>query len=326
VVQGNFLWLVDTQDVKRYEARVMHADVFMRRHLAVLKISLMLPTNFNLYQGAQFVLRLKHDRITLRRQYHALTAVFTPRRLLFPSVSDIKPIQHLLKDDVNDLKLHQLVNRKIRDDDQQLQTVVSILEQPPGSVPFIIYGPAGTGKTSIVVESIVQLLRRDAGVKVLACTPSDPAAGVLVEHLLSAGLDSDSLYHLEASSQYEYEDTSEDAQTSSPIPKREKLLAFRLIVSTCSSASILQTLDVPVGHFSHIVIDDAMQMEEPLAMIPIMTFADVCTNVILAGDPNQLGPAIMSPTAAKAGLGKSYLERLMLMHEVYGSDTQVGKT
>ncbi|KAI0290985.1 P-loop containing nucleoside triphosphate hydrolase protein [Russula brevipes] len=302
----------------------MHADVFMRRHLAVLKISLMLPTNFNLYQGAQFVLRLKHDRIALRRQYHALTTAFAPRRLLFPSVSDIKPIRRLSKDEVNDLKLHQLVNRQIRDDNQQLQTVVSILEQPPGSVPFIIYGPPGTGKTSIVVESIVQLLRRDAGVKVLACTPSDPAAGLLVEHLLAAGLDSDSLYHFQASSQHE--GMFEDVQAPSPIPKREKLLAFRLIVSTCSSASILQTLDVPVGHFSHIVIDDAMQVEEPLAMIPIMTFSDVCTNVILAGDPNQLGPAIMSPTAAKAGLGKSYLERLMLMHEVYGSDTQVRKT
>jgi helicase MOV-10 len=172
----------------------------------------------------------------------------------------------------------------------------------------------------------VQLLRRDAGVKVLACTPSDPAADVLVEYLLSAGLDSDSLYHLEASSQYEYEDTSEDVQTSSPIPKREKLLAFRLIVSTCSSASILQTLDVPVGHFSHIVIDDATQVEEPLSMIPIMTFSDTCTNVILAGDPHQLGPVIMSPTAAKAGLEKSYLERLMLWHEFYAFDTQVGKT
>jgi helicase MOV-10 len=142
VVQGNFLWLDDTQDDKRYEARVMHADVFMRRHLAVLKMSLRLPTDFNLYQGAQFVLRLKHDRIALRRQYHALTTALTPRRLLFPSVSDIKPIRHLSKAEVNDFKLHQLVNRKIRDDDQQLQTVVSILEQPPGSVPFIIYGPS----------------------------------------------------------------------------------------------------------------------------------------------------------------------------------------
>jgi len=88
---------------------------------------------------------------------------------------------------------------------------------------------------------------------------------------------------------------------------------------------MLRALDVPVGHFSHIVIDEAAQGEEPLAMIPIMGFSNAYTNIILAGDPNQLGPIIKSPTAARAGLGKSYLERLMLMDEVYGLDTQAGK-
>ncbi len=109
------------------------------------------------------------------------------------------------------------------------------------------------------------------------------------------------------------------------LPGHERLLAFRVILSTCSSASMLRALDVPVGHFSHIVIDEAAQAEEPLAMIPIMGFSNAFTNIILVGDPNQLGPIIKSPTAARAGLGKSYLERLMLMDEVYGLDTQAGK-
>jgi helicase MOV-10 len=89
---------------------------------------------------------------------------------------------------------------------------------------------------------------------------------------------------------------------------------------------MLQTWNVPVGHFSHIVIDEAAQAEEPLVMIPIIAFSNENTNIILAGDPNQLGPVIKSPTADKAGLGKSYLQRLMFMREVYGLDTQSGKT
>jgi helicase MOV-10 len=60
-------------------------------------------------------------------------------------------------------------------------------------------------------------------------------------------------------------------------------------------------------------------------MIPIMGFSNAYTNIILAGDPNQLGPIIKSPTASRAGLGKSYLERLMLMDDVYGLGTQAGK-
>jgi len=121
-------------------------------------------------------------------------------------------------------------------------------------------------------------------------------------------------------------DVPEDVQSFSLIPGQAKLLAFRVILSTCSSASMLQTLNVPPGHFSHIVIDEAAQAEEPLVMIPILAFSDAYTNVILAGDPNQLGPVIKSPVAAFSGLGKSFLRRLMQIREVYSLGTQIGKT
>jgi helicase MOV-10 len=140
VILGDFLWLDDTQDDTRYEARVTNTSVFIRRRTAVLKMSLRMPTVFNnRYQGVPFLLRFRHNRITLRRQYHALATSFPPpHRLLFPSVSDIKPMRRLSRAEVEVLKF---VNRNIRNDPQQLQAVISVLEQPKGSVPFIIYGP-----------------------------------------------------------------------------------------------------------------------------------------------------------------------------------------
>lgn len=167
-------------------------------------------------------------------------------------------------------------------------------------------------------------MRRNTGVKILACTPSNAAADLLVDRLASAGLDQDQLYRLNAHSRGG--DIPEDVQSYSVIPKHRRLLAFRVILATCSSAAMLQTWSVPVGHFSHIVIDEAAQAEEPLAMIPIATFSNEHTNVILAGDPNQLGPVIKSQTASKSGLGESYLQRLMRMRDVYGLDTQAAKT
>ena len=142
---------------------------------------------------------------------------------------------------------------------------------------------------------------------------------------MATGLDSAKLYRLDAPSTHE-EDMFDDVQAFSQIPVHERLLAFNVVLSTCSKAGFLQDLNVPVGHFSHIVIDEASQAEEPLVMIPIMTFSNSYTNIILAGDPNELGPIIESPTAARSGLGKSYFERLMLMRDVYGLDTQIGKT
>jgi helicase MOV-10 len=142
VVLSDFLWLDDIHDDIRYEARVTGVDVFTRHPLVVLKVSLRLPTDFNFYKEAQFEVRFRHNRIALRRQYQALAAALAPpRRLLFPSVSDIKPMRRLSRVEVDNLKFRQLVNREIRDDGQQFQAVISILEQPPGCIPFIIYGP-----------------------------------------------------------------------------------------------------------------------------------------------------------------------------------------
>ena len=168
-------------------------------------------------------------------------------------------------------------------------------------------------------------MNRDPGFKILACTPSNAAADLLVERLAAAGLDASQLFRLNAYSRYE-EDISEDVQAYSVYEKRAKLLAFRVVLSTCSSAGLLQTENFPAGHFSHILIDEAAQAEEPLSLIPIAAFSNENTNVILAGDPHQLGPVIKSSAASAAGLGKSYLERLMGISQTYGLDTQVGET
>ncbi|KAH9166488.1 RNA helicase [Lactarius sanguifluus] len=324
VIVGDFLWLEDRQEDVYYDTRITKADVFLRGNLAVLKIFLEVPPSFNLYRGVQFLLRFRLNRVTLRRQYYALASSGGHlRHLLFPSDSDIKnPNRRLSKAEIDKLSL---VNENIRDDEQQLQTVVSILQQPKGSVPFIIFGPPGTGKTSTVVESIMQLVHRDASSKILACTPSNAAADLLAERLASAGLTVDQLLRLNARSR-DIRSIPEEIREFSTSPKPAKLRIYRVVLTTCSSAALLQALKIRAGHFSHIVIDEAAQADEPLALIPISAFSNKDTNVILAGDPHQLGPVIKSGPASEAGLGKSYLERLMLISEIYGLDTQAGKT
>ncbi|KAH9038477.1 P-loop containing nucleoside triphosphate hydrolase protein [Lactarius pseudohatsudake] len=322
VIKGDSLLLEDRQGDVHYDARVTNTHVSTLGGLAVLKISLQVPKSFNLYRGATFLLRFQLNRVTLCRQYDALTSSLTHlRRLLFPSASDIKPIRRLSKAEIDVLPL---VNKDIRGDEQQLQTVVSILQQPEGTVPFIIFGPPGTGKTSTVVESIMQLVRRDASFKILACTPSNAAADVLVERLAAAGLTVDQLLRLKARS-YDMKSVPEDVRAFYASPESVNPRVYRVVLTTCSSAALLET-DIPAGHFSHIFIDEAAQADEPLVLIPIATFSNNDTNVILAGDPHQLGPVIKSGPASEAGLGKSYLERLMQISKTYGLDTQAGKT
>jgi helicase MOV-10 len=60
-------------------------------------------------------------------------------------------------------------------------------------------------------------------------------------------------------------------------------------------------------------------------MIALKTMANSSTNVVLSGDPKQLGPIIRSAVARKLGLETSFLERLMkrdVYDEIQGYGTR----
>ena len=104
----------------------------------------------------------------------------------------------------------------------------------------------------------------------------------------------------------------------------DRLNNFKVIVSTCVSAAVFPGIGMARGHFTHIFIDEAGQATEPETFVSIKTLADSNTNIVLSGDPKQLGPVIRSRLARELGLEKSYLERLM-DRSVYNIQTGYGQ-
>uniref|UniRef100_A0A8C2GLE5 RNA helicase n=1 Tax=Cyprinus carpio TaxID=7962 RepID=A0A8C2GLE5_CYPCA len=83
-------------------------------------------------------------------------------------------------------------------------------------------------------------------------------------------------------------------------------------------AGMLVSGGVPKGHFTHIFIDEAGQAVESECIIGIAGLLDpVKGQLVLAGDPQQLGPILRSPLAQLHGLGQSLLERLMTQNALY---------
>lgn len=77
--------------------------------------------------------------------------------------------------------------------------------------------------------------------------------------------------------------------------------------TTCAAASDKRLIEFK---FKKVLIDEATQACEPETLIPIVKGAE---HLILVGDHKQLGPVIMSNEAARANLGRSLFERLVVL-------------
>lgn len=70
-------------------------------------------------------------------------------------------------------------------------------------------------------------------------------------------------------------------------------------------------------HFTHVIIDEAGQSIEPDTLIPMTLLASESGQVILAGDPKQLGPISISRYVKTFNLDTSILERLLTTNSCY---------
>ena len=93
---------------------------------------------FHAYRGAKVNVKFTLNRVPDRRMHQAVTSDFNPRRLLFPTEADCLPLNTPTVRDTQELAL---VDRSLSGNPEQLQAIVAISSRPPGSVPFIMFGP-----------------------------------------------------------------------------------------------------------------------------------------------------------------------------------------
>ena len=173
-----------------------------------------------------------------------------------------------------------------------------------------------------------QLLRNPT-TAILASAPSNAAADIIASRLKDY-LTTDQLFRLYAPSYrgvvppglvpYTFKKNNVHS-----VHELDKMASFRVIVTTCLSGCVPPGIGLPRGHFTHIFVDEAGQASEPECFVPITNILGNETNVILSGDPCQLGPIIQSPISVEFGLGVSFLERLM-QSEMYDEREQDGNT
>ncbi|XP_060764793.1 RNA helicase Mov10l1 [Neoarius graeffei] len=194
----------------------------------------------------------------------------------------------------------------------QKEAVKHILSGVCRPTPYVLFGPPGTGKTITLVEVILQVYYRVPDSRILVCTPSNSAADLVCVRLHDSGyLQAASLARVNATGRIE-ECVPEVLRQYCHAGEDVRHAAFhRIVVSTCSSAGMFYQIGLRVGHFTHVFLDEAGQATEPESLIPLGLVFEKTGQIVLAGDPKQLGPVVKSKLAETFGLGVSLLERLM---------------
>ena len=206
----------------------------------------------------------------------------------------------------------------------------------------VVHGPPGTGKTTTLIEAIIETLQRET--QVLVCAPSNAAVDWISEQLSKRAVNvlrignplkmSDEM--LACSYEHRFADHPDypelwqirqnlngadgAAKGEAARRKRYKMrkrmdeLVFRINEDLFRQARVVScTLIGSAYHilerrrFSTLFIDEAAQALEPACWVAILK-AD---RVVLGGDHQQLPPTVKCPEAARKGLSQTLMQHIV---------------
>uniref|UniRef100_A0A8C0F9U4 RNA helicase n=1 Tax=Bubo bubo TaxID=30461 RepID=A0A8C0F9U4_BUBBB len=204
--------------------------------------------------------------------------------------------------------------------EQQKLAVKRILSGECRPTPYVLFGPPGTGKTLTVIEAILQIHYTLPDSRILVCAPSNAATDLICLRLhQSSLLKPGAMVRVNASLRSEEQIDDMVKPYCKDGDDIQKASWFRIIITTCSTAGLFYQTEIRLGHFTHVILDEAGQASEPESLIPLGLISEANGQIVLVGDPKQLGPVIKSKIALSFGLNMSLLERLT-SREIYLRD------
>ncbi|NXS33148.1 HELZ2 Helicase, partial [Pomatostomus ruficeps] len=282
-----FLALDPPVDNRVYEVFVEHKATTEKTIWLQIPSRCCSELNFKANTSHKVEIQFQIDQL-LFRQWHVAVDRLLDEKLVLP--------------DVASCSIPYSPGSPQRGNSKQKQAISFIMGQPTTSrqvPPLLIYGPFGTGKTFTLAMATLEILRQP-NTRVLICTHTNSAADIYIREYfhnyvttghpwavpLRIMLTDRSINTMDPITQM-YCCLSPD-QRSFRHPTQAELDKHRIIITT---SMLSKDLKVPRGYFTHIMIDEAAQMLECEALVPL-SYATFETRIVLAGDHMQITPKL----------------------------------
>ncbi len=202
----------------------------------------------------------------------------------------------------------------------------------------IIHGPPGTGKTTTLVEAIIETLQRET--QVLVCAPSNAAVDWISTQLMRRGINVlrignplrmsdemlDCCYERRYASHPDYHELwnirkrlreGAKGEQAHQMRNRETELEIKINADLFNEARVVSSTLIGSAyrlmerrHFGTLFIDEAAQALEPACWAALLK-AD---RVVMGGDHQQLPPTVKSVEAVKGGLDETLMQKVVALH------------
>ncbi|KAI0684613.1 RNA dependent RNA polymerase-domain-containing protein [Cytidiella melzeri] len=183
----------------------------------------------------------------------------------------------------------------------------------------LIWGPPGTGKTTVVVQILLRFLRQDTEARLLMTASTHNAVDNVLERFVAENardqvLSNDQILRAATESSRVNKALQKytiDARLGGSLNEDPRLLRraekrvkeARIVFTTCTGAGLGI---IRKANFEIVLIDEASQITEPAAMIPLVKG---CHTAVMVGDHVQLRPTVR-PMGKALEFDRSLFERL----------------
>lgn len=160
---------------------------------------------------------------------------------------------------------------------EQKSAVESIVSARNFPLPYIVFGPPGTGKTRTLVAAIEQIVRT-TNKNVLVCAMSNSACDEIAERLAKV-ISPNQMYRLYAKTfdqrkmQNNLQTVSNWSQDGFNLPPLDDIYEYRVVICTLYTSGCITRANESVGfdprHFSYVIIDECASAHETMTLIPI---------------------------------------------------------